>query len=158
MRLLSVIIRPRFQVRCQFIHPSLVRWKLRFLTIPSPGIGLGAILSRTTLLTPPLLVAATKALASQAPALKDPNAGLLPDVTDVRRISVEIAAAVIKKAVEKGLATEKDIPTHDEMELREWIGVQMWDAEYRPLQKVEARTASKEARGEAGSKGRRGVD
>jgi len=120
-----------------------------------PGIGLAAVLARTKLMTPSLLVAAVKALAAQAPALKDPNAGLLPDVTEVRQISVKIAAAVIKKAVEEGLAQEKDIPTADENELEEWIRVQMWDAEYRPLRKVEAETASAEAKGEAGSKGRR---
>lgn len=119
-----------------------------------PGIGLGAVLSRTKLMSPPLLVAATKALAAQAPALKDPNAGLLPDVTDVREISVKIAAAVIKKAVEEGLAQETGIPTDDD-ELQEWIRAQMWDPEYRPLKKVHEQTASEEAKGEAGSKGRR---
>ena len=119
-----------------------------------PGIGLGAVLSRTKLMTPALLVAAVKALAAQAPALKDPNAGLLPDVTDVREISVKIAAAVIKKAVEEGLAQTEGIPREDK-ELDEWIRVQMWDAEYRELKKVDAQNASREARGEAGSQGRR---
>lgn len=119
-----------------------------------PGIGLAAVLSRTKLMSPPLLVAAIKALAAQAPALKDPKRGLLPDIEDVREVSVKIAAAVIKKAVEEGLATEKDIPT-DDKELEEWIKVQMWDAEYRPLKKVDLNTASREAKGEAGSKGRR---
>ena len=122
-------------------------------SVTFPGIGLGAVLSRTKLMPPSLLVAATKALAAQAPALKDPNAGLLPDVTDVREISVKIAAAVIKKAVEEGLAQEKEIPENDK-DLEEWIRVQMWDADYRPLKKVEAKTASSEAKGEAGSKGR----
>ena len=41
-----------------------------------------------------MIVAAVKALAGQAPALRDPDAALLPDVTDVREISVRIAAAV----------------------------------------------------------------
>ncbi|KAJ9625702.1 NAD-dependent malic enzyme, mitochondrial [Taxawa tesnikishii (nom. ined.)] len=119
-----------------------------------PGIGLGAVLSRAKLMSPPLLVAATKALAAQAPALKDANKGLLPDVEDVREISVKIAAAVIKKAVEEDLAQEKDIPT-DDGELEEWIRAQMWDPVYRPLKKVEPKDASDEAKGEAGSKGRR---
>lgn len=118
-----------------------------------PGIGLGAVLSRTKLLPPSLLVAATKSLAAQAPALKDPNAGLLPDVTNVREISVKIAAAVIKKAVEEGLAEEKGIPDNDD-DLEEWIRAQMWDPVYRPLNKVSPEKASREAKGEAGSKGR----
>jgi len=120
-----------------------------------PGIGLGAVLARTKLMTPALLVAATKALAAQAPALKDETAGLLPDVTDVREISVKIAMAVIKKAVEEGLAQAQDIPAESDGELDQWIRVQMWDAEYRTLKKVDKEGASHHARGEAGSQGRR---
>ncbi|KKA25923.1 Malic enzyme [Rasamsonia emersonii CBS 393.64] len=99
-----------------------------------PGIGLGAVLSRTLLLSDKMLVAAVKALAAQSPALKDPNKPLLPDVVDVREISVHIAKAVIKCAMREGLAQEKDIPMEDG-ELDEWIRTQMWDPEYRPLVK-----------------------
>jgi malate dehydrogenase (oxaloacetate-decarboxylating) len=79
-----------------------------------------------------MLVAAVKALAAQSPALKDPNKPLLPDVVDVREISVKIAKSVIQCAVEEGLAQEKDIPGEDG-DLDEWIRVQMWDPQYRPL-------------------------
>lgn len=82
-----------------------------------------------------MLVAAVKALAAQAPALKDPEKGLLPDVVDAREISVYIAKAVIRQAVEEGLAKEKGIPTEDS-ELEEWIRAQMWEPVYRPLEKV----------------------
>jgi malate dehydrogenase (oxaloacetate-decarboxylating) len=112
-----------------------------------PGIGLGCVLSRTRLLSDKMLVAAVKALASQSPALKDPDKGLLPDVVNVRDISVHIAKAVILEAVEEGLAQEKGIPK-DEETLEEWIREQMWDPVYRPLRKVDLRTASKHARGE----------
>ena len=60
------------------------------------------MLSRTRLLSDKMLVAAVKTLAAQAPALKDPSRGLLPDVMDVREISVHIAHAVIKQAVSEG--------------------------------------------------------
>ncbi|TKA76527.1 hypothetical protein B0A55_05675 [Friedmanniomyces simplex] len=99
-----------------------------------PGIGLGCVLCRAKLMTPSMLVAATKALAAQAPALKDPDAGLLPDVEDVREISVKIAAAVIRQAEKEGLAREEGIP-EGEGELEEWIREQMWDPVYRPLKK-----------------------
>jgi len=115
-----------------------------------PGIGLGAILCRARQVSPSLLVAATKALAAQAPALKDPNAGLLPDVTDVREISVQIAKAVIKTAVKEGLNEEKEIP-EDDAELEEWIREQMWDARYRQLKRVEMHDATAMAKGEAGT-------
>lgn len=81
-----------------------------------------------------MLVAAVEALKAKSPALEDSDCPLLPDVEDVREISVDIAASVIRCAVEEGLAREKDIPK-DDGELREWIRAQMWDAVYRPLAK-----------------------
>jgi malate dehydrogenase (oxaloacetate-decarboxylating) len=101
-----------------------------------PGIGLGCVLSRSKLLSDKMLVSAVKALAGEAPALKDPDKGLLPDVVDVREISVKIACAVIKMSVEEGFAQEKDIPTEDG-ELAEWVRAQMWKPTYRELVKVE---------------------
>ncbi|KAJ1707440.1 NAD-dependent malic enzyme [Aspergillus flavus] len=100
-----------------------------------PGIGLGAVLSRTQILSDKMLVAAARALASQSPALQDPNRPLLPDVENVREISVHIARAIIETAIEEGYAQEKDIPSHEE-ELEEWIRVQMWEPIYRPLVKA----------------------
>ncbi|RAL04370.1 NAD-dependent malic enzyme [Aspergillus ibericus CBS 121593] len=97
-----------------------------------PGIGLGAVLSRTRTLSNKMLVAAVKALAARSPALQDPNGPLLPDVGDVRELSVDIAKAIIKTAVEEGYAEEEGIPT-DDNELDEWIRVQMWEPVYRPL-------------------------
>ncbi|CAG8903419.1 unnamed protein product [Penicillium egyptiacum] len=97
-----------------------------------PGVGLGAVLSECRLLSKKMLVAAVKALKARSPALKDSDKPLLPDVQDVRDISVDIAAAVTLSAVEEGLAQAEGIPTTDS-ELREWIRIQMWEAEYRPL-------------------------
>ncbi|OAA73330.1 Malic enzyme, NAD-binding protein [Cordyceps fumosorosea ARSEF 2679] len=99
-----------------------------------PGIGLGAVLSRSRLVSRKMLVAAVEALKLKSPALGNPARALLPDVQDVREVSVEVAAKVIQCAVEENLAQEKDIP-RDDGELREWIRAQMWDAAYRPLVK-----------------------
>ncbi|PYH90600.1 NADP+-dependent malic enzyme [Aspergillus ellipticus CBS 707.79] len=99
-----------------------------------PGIGLGAVLSRTRLLSKKMIVAASKALAAQAPARQDPTKPLLADVEDVRELSVNVAKAVIQAAVEEGLAQEEGIP--DEENLEKWIRVQMWEPRYRSLKKV----------------------
>ncbi|PVH95812.1 NAD-dependent malic enzyme 1 [Periconia macrospinosa] len=115
-----------------------------------PGIGLGAVLSRTRLLSPSLIVAAVRALASAAPIVNGKESGLLPDVTDVREISVKIAKNVIRQAVKEGLAQEKDMPESDE-DLEEWIREQMWDAKYRPLALVKEDEASTFAKGQAGA-------
>lgn len=99
-----------------------------------PGIGLGAILSRAKLVSKNMLVAAVEALKARSPALQDASRPLLPDVEDVREISVEIAAAVVKCAVREGLAREDGIPD-DDAELKDWIRAQMWEPVYRPLVK-----------------------
>lgn len=117
-----------------------------------PAVGLGAVLSRARLMSDKMLYAATRALAEQAPALKDPSAGLLPDVVNVREISVQLAKAVIKQAVEEGLNDEKDIPT-DDADLDEWVREQMWEGQYRPLRPVPQEQAGKHAKGESGIHG-----
>ncbi|KAI9734786.1 MAG: NAD-dependent malic enzyme, mitochondrial [Claussenomyces sp. TS43310] len=117
-----------------------------------PGIGLGCVLSQSKLLSDKMLVAAVKALAAQSPVLRDLDSALLPDVIDVREISVHIATAVIKVSVEEGLATVKDIPT-DDADLEEWIREQMWDPVYRPLKLVDSAVADRNARGEMGVAG-----
>jgi malate dehydrogenase (oxaloacetate-decarboxylating) len=101
-----------------------------------PGIGLGAVLSRASRLSEKMVVAASKALAAKAPALEDPNKPLLPDVEDVRELSLNVAKAVIQTAVKEGLAQEEGIP-EDEKDLEDWIRAQMWEAIYRDLERVD---------------------
>lgn len=79
-----------------------------------------------------MLVAAVKAIAAQSPALKNPRKGLVSDITDVREVSVQIAKAVVKQAVDEGLATQDSIPEEDG-ELEEWVREQMWEPRYRSL-------------------------
>jgi malate dehydrogenase (oxaloacetate-decarboxylating) len=61
---------------------------------------------------------------------------LLPNVDEVREVSIDIAAAVIKTSVQERLAQADWIP-EDDSGLRVWIQVQMWELFYRPLVKVE---------------------
>ena len=96
-----------------------------------------------------MLVAAVKAIAAQSPALKNPEKGLVPDVVDVREISVHVAKAVIKQAIEEDLAAEKEIPENDD-DLEEWIREQMWEPRYRPFVRVDREMASKYGKGELG--------
>lgn len=123
-----------------------------------PGIGLGSVLCRARLVSEGMLVAAVKALASQSPALKsteqhpdgDPEGALLPDVSEVREISVKIAVAVILKAREEGLIGEGvEVPAEEE-DIEEWVREQMWDAVYRPLKLVKESEAPPGAKGELG--------
>ena len=55
-----------------------------------------------------MLMAGVHALASLSPALHNPEASLLPDLADVRSVSVHVAAAVVRQAVEDGNASDQE--------------------------------------------------
>ena len=90
-----------------------------------PAIGLGAVASRATRVTDAMMLAAARTLAANSPALKDPSGGLLPPLTDLRRVAAEIAIAV-------GIAAQKDgiAPEVDEDELRRQVMATQWTPEY----------------------------
>jgi len=91
-----------------------------------PGIGLGVLVSGATHVTPGLLAAAAKAVASRVDATER-GSSLLPDVSNLREISAIVAHAVYDEAVAEGLATR----TPDDVV--EAIQDAMWQPEYRPL-------------------------
>jgi malate dehydrogenase (oxaloacetate-decarboxylating) len=68
-----------------------------------PGVGLGVIVSRAKLVTDKMITAAAEAVAGMVDTTK-PGAGLLPDVKNLRVSSATIAVAVVKAAVEEGVA------------------------------------------------------
>jgi len=69
-----------------------------------PGIGLGAILSKTAKITDSMLLAAAKTLSDSADR---PAGALYPPVTKAREVSRKIAKAVIKTAIDEKLVPEK---------------------------------------------------
>lgn len=117
-----------------------------------PGIGLGCVLSRASLLTDKMLVAAVEGVSEMSPALETDGAPLLPGVDVVRDVSVNVARKVMRAAQKEGVAQEEGIPEGEE-ELGEWIREQMWNPEYRPLRYVEKHVASRQAKGELGISG-----
>ncbi|TAK83823.1 MAG: NAD-dependent malic enzyme [Betaproteobacteria bacterium] len=70
-----------------------------------PGIGLGAIVSGTRLVTDAMFMAAAYALAERVTAADLSHGSLYPPLSDVRAVSAHIAAAVARVAYEEGLAT-----------------------------------------------------
>jgi malate dehydrogenase (oxaloacetate-decarboxylating) len=89
-----------------------------------PGIGLGVIVAGAQRVTKGMLDAAAKAVAQQADPLL-PGAGLLPDVKNLREISVAVAEAVYHAAVEDNVATK----SHDN--ITQTIFDTMWTPAYR---------------------------
>jgi len=79
-----------------------------------------------------MLMAGVHALASLSPALSNPEASLLPDLSDVRDVSVNVAAAVVRQAVEDGNAQDQQtidiVQGKGAVVLEEYIKSRMWDA------------------------------
>ena len=90
-----------------------------------PGMGLGLISVQAKRVTDKMFMAAAKALASCSPAIKDPNANLLPPLTEVREVSYKVAFAVAKEAVNAGLAKSMT-----DQEIEKCIRANIWRPDY----------------------------
>lgn len=93
-----------------------------------PALGLGIVASQSTRCTALMLQAAAEALAEFAPINNDPKASLLPDLEEARRITVDIAEAVVKQAIIDKVATITDTKN-----LREKIMSHIWQPQYLPF-------------------------
>ncbi|MGB8475953.1 MAG: NAD-dependent malic enzyme [Candidatus Acidiferrum sp.] len=83
-----------------------------------PAIGLAVVASRPSSgsvgvrrITDAMMLAAARTLAEHSPALADPSAPLLPALTDIRGLSVEIALAVAQEAERSGIAPTLSSPS-----------------------------------------------
>jgi malate dehydrogenase (oxaloacetate-decarboxylating) len=92
-----------------------------------PAVGLGLVASGATRVTDRMLLAAAHALAANSPALKDPNGPLLPILTDIRKVAVEMAVAIGLAAQDEELA-----PRTSEELLRQRVADSQWYPDYPP--------------------------
>jgi len=69
-----------------------------------PGLGLGVIASRASKITDEMILAAAHAVADEA-ELGGPGASLLPSNAALRTTSSVVAVAVVRTAMEQGVAT-----------------------------------------------------
>ena len=99
-----------------------------------PAMGLALVASRARRVTDAMLQAAARALAANAPALKDPSASLLSSLKDSRRVARDIACAVGVQAQKDGVA-----PKVSEDELRRHVSETQWTPAYPNLSTRELR-------------------
>ena len=99
-----------------------------------PAIGLGVVASGARRVTDPMILAAARALAENSPALHDASASLLPALTDLRKVAVEIATAVGLEAQKAGVA-----PKTTEEELRRRVTATQWTPGYPTTQRIARR-------------------
>jgi malate dehydrogenase (oxaloacetate-decarboxylating) len=93
-----------------------------------PGVGLGALAAKATKVTDSMFTAAARDLAEQVSA-EDLAAGkLYPPLSDMRKITRSIAAAVARQVFDEGLAqADPDTPVED------LIDELIWDPVYPTL-------------------------
>lgn len=91
-----------------------------------PGLGLGAIVSQARRISDGMFAAAANAVSSLV-AVRQPGASLLPQIDDLRSVSLTVAVAVAEAAVLEGLAR---IEFED---IVQQVRDAMWQPEYRRL-------------------------
>ena len=96
-----------------------------------PGLALGILVSRSTRVSDAMIMASAKALAGLSPTIADPDAPLLPPIADCRKVSLVIAEAVAKQAMQDGTAE-----TVDDATLRERLRAYVWEPVYLPYERI----------------------
>ena len=96
-------------------------------------MGLGILASKANRVTDEMFMAAAIALKDGSPALKDPQASLLPRLEDLRQIARQIAIAVGTAAQKQGIAEKT---TAAELEKR--VDETVWSPEYLPFKRHQA--------------------
>jgi len=97
-----------------------------------PGVGLGALISRSPYITQKMFLAASKALSELITEEELSVGKLLPDLENVLEISAHIAFAVAIEARESGLGKRVS-----DDRLREQIKKAQWDGRYYPYKSGE---------------------
>ncbi|TKV69277.1 NAD-dependent malic enzyme [Marinobacter panjinensis] len=92
-----------------------------------PGIGLGVIAAGASRVTDTMLMAASDALARQAPIVQQTGERLLPDLARIQEISRNIAFDVARQAQEDGVVALRS----DEDTIRRTIERNFWRPQYR---------------------------
>jgi malate dehydrogenase (oxaloacetate-decarboxylating) len=99
-----------------------------------PGLGLGAIVAKATVITDAMIFAAARAVADLVDPTT-PGASLLPEVEDIRNTSVAVAVAVAEAARSDGVARAA-LDGDLEVAVRD----SMWTPTYRPVRAAELTT------------------
>lgn len=91
-----------------------------------PGIGLGVLAANASRVTDEMLMSASRALAREAPLVKEGKGALLPPLSRINEISTSIAFEVAAQAQQNGVALKTN-----GTKLREAIERNCWSPEYR---------------------------
>ena len=94
-----------------------------------PGLALGVIVSQASKISEGMFAAAASAVSSLV-TVRQPGASLLPQIDDLRRISMTVAIAVAEAAESEGLAGVKLT------DITQQVQDAMWQPSYRPIRAI----------------------
>jgi malate dehydrogenase (oxaloacetate-decarboxylating) len=99
-----------------------------------PGLALGIVASKAKRVTDTMIMAATKELVRLVPTQKDKKATLLPPLSEARQLSLSIALAVGRQAIQDGQAQLVGGLTPEDSLDRE-LQANIWDPVYEPYER-----------------------
>ncbi|KAL8670867.1 MAG: hypothetical protein Q9168_004614 [Polycauliona sp. 1 TL-2023] len=119
-----------------------------------PGIGLGTILSKATIVTQSMIYASANALSTALNPAETEQDWLYPDIARIRDVSVVVAMGVIRAAQEAGVDRETRIKGMKDEELEQWVRSKMYDP-HGETRRVEQEVQSfiEDVAGKGGSRG-----
>lgn len=95
-----------------------------------PGLGFGAILSKARKITDGMVIEASYALADYIIEKHLADGRIYPPVTELREVSVQVAARVVAQAMKEGVATTQGLDDLDDIEA--YVRERFWEAKYLP--------------------------
>ena len=116
-----------------------------------PGIGMGTILSKATIVTQSMIYASATSLSNSLNETEKADGLLYPNIKRIREVSVAVTLGVIKAAQEAGVDRETRITDMSDEELKAWVISKM----YEPYE--EARLLEREVRDIDGAGYKRGM-
>ncbi|KAK1559906.1 hypothetical protein Q3G72_019833 [Acer saccharum] len=104
-----------------------------------PGVGLGTLLSGSSIVSDGMLRAAAECLAAYMSEDDVINGKIYPSISSIRDITIRVAAAVVKEAIEEDLAEgyremdARELKRLNKEEIEEYVQNNMWSPEYPTL-------------------------
>lgn len=97
-----------------------------------PGVGLGVVSVGSKRVTAEMFYEAVKALALSVPDSQLQAGKIYPSISEIRRVSRNIAVAVARNAIARGLAT-RPMQEEELVDMDSFMEKQMWTPEYNSL-------------------------
>lgn len=92
-----------------------------------PGIGLGTILCKATMVTQSMIYASATSLSTALTKREVVQGLLYPEIERIRDVSVLVAIGVIRAAQEAGVDRETQLKGMGDQELGKWVRSKMYD-------------------------------